>query len=265
MQKSELILFKKEILELKNKNFELTKINIDLENKNIELYERNLDIESKIIDLEEEIVKLKHELTLNNQISNQSNYHILVNDIYIFGRESLEHITDRVLEKGILEILECDILWDNLKNLFLEINGQRYKKEHIRDIDIHLFLTKLIYCNDDKNRTIKKENGLYYINNDDGWENVEFDYLNEKVLTKHQEILTLCEQVILENKLFMRSVKHYFQDDEHYDLIIKPTGIQNTFLKNYPRNKILKSLLDYELDNLDILNTLVIDHNNNTL
>jgi len=235
-------------IELKNKLLELSKINIELENENLELTENNLELQNKILYLEDQIKKLK-----------KTNNNLLVNNIFLFGHESLEHITIRLLERYITEIIEFD--YDNLKNKFLEINGQKYRKEHIKDIDIHLLLTRLIYTTNIKNRTIKKENNKYFINSDNGWENVDFNYLNEKILTKHQEVLSICEPIILENKLFMRAVKHYFQDDENYELIIKPTGIENTFLENYPRNIILKKLLDYELDNLNKLDK--INHSNN--
>ena len=38
----------------------------------------------------------------------------------------------------------------------MEIDGQRYNKDYIKDMD--LLLTKLIYFTKNKNETIKKEN-----------------------------------------------------------------------------------------------------------
>lgn len=253
---------KKLNIDLKNKNLKLSQINIDLENKNLELSDQNIDLENKIIQLEQQVEELNIliQSQTNKNIGDQTN-RILINDVHIFGKESLDHITQRILEKSIEEIIEIDT--EEFKNKFLQINGQRYKREHIRDIDIHILLTKLIYCVDAQNKTIKKENGLYFINGDNGWETVSIEYLNNKILTKHQEVLTICENTILENKIFMRSIKHYFQDDENYDLIIKPTGIHNTFLEHYPRNNILKKILEYELDNIDKLINLKVDHINN--
>lgn len=251
---------KKLNIDLKNKNLKLSQINIDLENKNLELSDQNIDLENKIIQLEQQVEDLNILIQSHKSVKVQTN-DILINDVHIFGKESLEHITQRILEKNIEEIIEIDT--EEFKNKILQINSQRYRREHIRDIDIHVLLTKLIYCVDAQNKTVKKENGLYFINGDNGWETVSIEYLNNKILTKHQEVLTICEQSILDNKLFMRSVKHYFQDDENYDLIIKPTGIQNTFLEHYPRNNILKKILEYELDNLDNLINLKIDHINN--
>jgi hypothetical protein len=240
---------------LRELNIELKNINLQLSKTNIDLEKYNLSLENKIINLEVHIERLTQLIKANN-IEN-----ILFNNNSIFGKESLEHITQRTLEKNILEIIELD--YEDYKNKFFEINGQRYKKEHIRDIDIHILLTKLIYCSNERNKTIKKEKGIYYIYSDFGWENIEFEYLNERILTKHQEVLAICKQTILDNKIFMRAIKHYYQDDENYNLIIEPTGTENTFLKNYPRNKILKKILDYELDNLDNLD--IIDHSNNLI
>jgi hypothetical protein len=214
----------------------------------------------KIVELEQrvEILELKLKIAnltnINNgTINNNTTNNITNININIFGNEDLTHITKKILKEEILKIAERE--YKECINKLMEIDGQRYNKDYIKDMDLHLLLTKLIYFTKNKNETIKKENDKYYINNEEGWKDVELEDLN-----KHQEVLVQCKDLILENKIFRRVVEKYFIDDEQ-NIIIEANGVKDKLINKKPRQQILRKVLNYELEN----KKLEIEHKINIL
>ena len=196
-------------------------------------------------------MQIKNGTVINNNITNNIN-------INIFGNEDLTHITKKLLKEEILKIAERE--YNECINKLMEIDGQRYNKDYIKDIDLYLLLTKLIYFTKNKNETIKKENDKYYINNEEGWKDVELEDLNIFTLNKHQELLVQCKDLILENKIFRRVVEKYFIDDEQ-NIIIEANGVKYKLIDKKPRQQILRKVLKYGLEN----KKLEIEHKINIL
>lgn len=227
------------------------------------------EIENVILKLEKEVLELKIEnielkqinninngtinSTINNNINNGT-----INNINIFGNESLDHITRQILEKEILKIAERK--YDECYKKIMQFQGIKYPTTYIRMIDVHLLLTKLIYFTKKKNRTMKKENNKYYITNEDGWNEVDLDHIHIRTLTKHQEVLVQFESLILENKIFRKTIENYFGHDDDFKLKIEVGRIE--FILSTNRFNLLNKTLDYELENID---NLEINHTENIL
>ncbi len=183
-----------------------------------------LELKNKILEMQ-----IKNGTNINNGTINNNTTNININ---IFGNEDLTHITKKILKEEILKIAERE--YKECINKLMEIDGQRYNKDYIKDMDLHLLLTKLIYFTKNKNETIKKENEKYYINNEEGWKDVELEDLNIFTLNKHQEVLVQCKDLILENKIFRRVVEKYFIDDEQ-NIIIEANGVKDKLINKKPR------------------------------
>jgi len=197
-----------------------------------------------------EIANLKNTITINNTNNstiNNTNNGTINNTINIFGSEDLKHITKQILKEEILKIAEAE--YAQYKGKLMEINGQRYNNNYIKDMELHLLLNKLIYFTKKKNMTMKKENGKFYINKQDGWEDVELEELHISTLTKHQELLSKYKDLVLENKLYKRMIEKYFTDDE-CNVLIEANGVKDKLINKKPRNLILSKLLEYELQNI---------------
>ena len=221
------------------------------------------EIENVILKLEKEVLELKIEnielkqinnTTINNNINNGT----INNTINIFGNESLDHITQHILEKEILKIAERK--YDECYKKIMQFQGIKYPTTYIRMIDVHLLLTKLIYFSKKKNRTMKKENNKYYITNEDGWNEVDLDQIHIRTLTKHQEVLVQFESLILENKIFRKTIENYFGHDDEFKLKIEVGRIE--FILSTDRFNLLNKTLDYELENID---NFEINHTKNIL
>ena len=222
-------------------------------------------IENTILKLEKEVLELKIENIELKQINNINNGNITnninngtINNINIFGNESLDHITKQILEKEILKIAERK--YDECYKKIMQFQGLKYPTTYIKMIDVHLLLTKLIYFTKKKNRTMKKENNKYYITNEDGWNEVDLDHIHIRTLTKHQEVLVQFKSLILENKLFRKTIENYFGTDDEYKLKIEAGRIE--FILSTDRFNLLNKTLDYELENID---NLEINHTKNIL
>ena len=227
------------------------------------------EIENAILKLEKEVLELKIEnielkqinninngtinSTINNNINNGT-----INYINIFGNESLDHITQQILEKEILKIAERK--YDECYKKIMQFQGLKYPTTYIKMIDVHLLLTKLIYFTKKKNRTMKKENNKYYITNEDGWNEVDLDHIHIRTLTKHQEVLVQFESLILENQIFRKTIENYFGHDDEFKLKIEVGRIE--FILSRDRFNLLNNTLDYELENID---NLEINHIENIL
>ena len=227
------------------------------------------EIENVILKLEKEVLELKIENIELKQINNINNSTInstinnninngTINNINIFGNESLDHITRQILEKEILKIAERK--YDECYKKIMQFQGIKYPTTYIRMIDVHLLLTKLIYFTKKKNRTMKKENNKYYITNEDGWNEVDLDHIHIRTLTKHQEVLVQFESLILENKIFRKTIENYFGHDDDFKLKIEVGRIE--FILSTNRFNLLNKTLDYELENID---NLEINHTENIL
>jgi len=228
----------------------------------------DFEMENKILKLEKEVLTLKLELKNKDiiQMSNITNINngtinngtIINNQINIFGNESIEHITKQVLEKEILKVTQKD--YDECHRKKLKFREIIYPMIFIQMMDVHLLLTKLIYFSKKKNNTMKKENDKYYINGNDGWEEVDLEKIHIKTYTKHQEVLLKCEKLIVENKIFRKAVENYFGLDDEFQLKIETGNIKE--ILSTARYKLLHELLDYELENID---NLIIDHEKNII
>jgi hypothetical protein len=216
----------------------------------------------ELLDCKLELLNLKHQVTqlsiTNNITGNVNNGIIINNQINIFGHESIEHITKKVLEREILKIAERE--YDECHRKKLKFKTIVYPTIFIKMIDVHLLLTKLIYFTKKKNNTMKKENNKYYINGDEGWEEVGLEQIHIKTYTKHQEVLVQCKTLIVENKIFRKAVENYFGLDDDFKLKIETGKIE--FILSPARYKLLNELLDYELDHID---NLEMNHINNII
>lgn len=221
-----------------------------------------LKLEKEVLVLEKEVLELKQinninngtiNSTINNNINNGT-----INNINIFGNESLDHITRQILEKEILKIAERK--YDECYKKIMQFQGLKYPTTYIKMIDVHLLLTKLIYFTKKKNRTMKKENNKYYITNEDGWNEVDLDHIHIRTLTKHQEVLVQFESLILENKIFRKTIENYFGHDDDFKLKIEVGRIE--FILSTNRFNLLNKTLDHELENID---NLEINHIENIL
>lgn len=229
----------------------------------------SLEAENKILKLEKELLETKLEfknyketINVNNinngTINNGSINNGTINNINIFGCESLEHITKKILEKEILKIVQKDY---ECFNKVLEFQGVRYiGTSFIKMVDIHLLMTKLIYFTKKKNKTMKKTNNKYFINKEDGWEEINLEQMNIKILTKHQEVLVQCQSVFIENEAFRKVLEFYFDNDENK--LIVEVGQIEIFISD-KRLKLLNQTLDYELENMDKLDAVEINHYEN--
>lgn len=221
-----------------------------------------LKLEKEVLVLEKEVLELKQINNINNgTINNTNNINngtINNNTINIFGNESLDHITQQILEKEILKIAERK--YDECYKKIMQFQGLKYPTTYIRMIDVHLLLTKLIYFSKKKNRTMKKENNRYYITNEDGWNEVDLEHIHIKTLTKHQEVLVQFESLILENQIFRKTIENYFGHDDEFKLKIEVGRIE--FILSTDRFNLLNKTLDYELENID---NLEINHKENIL
>lgn len=223
------------------------------------------EIENVILKLEKEVLVLEKEVLQLKQINNINNGNITtninngtINNINIFGNESLDHITQQILEKEILKIAERK--YDECYKKIMQFQGIKYPTTYIKMIDVHLLLTKLIYFTKKKNRTMKKENNKYYITNEDGWNEVDLEHIHIKTLTKHQEVLVQFESLILENHIFRKTIENYFGHDDEFKLKIEVGRIE--FILSRDRFNLLNKTLDYELENID---NLEINHIENIL
>lgn len=218
-----------------------------------------LKLKNKVLEYEKEIINLKqisHTNNINNGIINNGT----INNINIFGSESIEHITKKILEQEILKIVQKDY---ECYNKVLEFQGVRYiGTSFIKMVDIHLLMTKLIYFTKKKNRTVKKKNNKYFINKEDGWEETNLEQMNIKILTKHQEVLVQCQSVFIENEAFRKVLEFYFDNDENK--LIVEVGKIEIFISD-KRLKLLNQTLDYELENMDKLDTTEINHYDNVV
>ena len=239
---TELIIIKNENIKLINENLKLKRENLELK-QTLTIYNGNIN---------------NGTINNNNKTINNNNGTIINNTINIFGKESLDHITQQILEKEILKIAERK--YDECYKKIMQFQGLKYPTTYIKMIDVHLLLTKLIYFTKKKNFTMKKENNKYYINNVDGWEEVDLDHIHIKTLTKHQEVLVQFKSLILENKLFRKTIENYFGTDDEYKLKIEAGQIE--FILSTDRYKLLNKTLDYELENLD---NLEINHKDNII
>jgi|LauGreDrversion4_2_1035121.scaffolds.fasta_scaffold25373_2 hypothetical protein len=228
-----------------------------------------LKLEKEVLVLEKEVLELKQINNINNgnitnninngTINNNTNNGTINNNtINIFGNESLDHITKQILEKEILKIAERK--YDECYRKIMQFRGVKYPTTYIRMIDVHLLLTKLIYFTKKKNRTMKKENNKYYITNEDGWNEVDLDHIHIRTLTKHQEVLVQFESLILENKIFRKTIENYFGHDDDFKLKIEVGRIE--FILSTDRFNLLNKTLDYELENIE---NLEINHTENIL
>jgi hypothetical protein len=219
-----------------------------------------LKLEKEVLVLEKKVLELKQIHNINNGTINNTNNinNGTINNINIFGNESLDHITKQILEKEILKIAERK--YDECYKKIMQFQGLKYPTTYIRMIDVHLLLTKLIYFTKKKNRTMKKENNKYYITNEDGWNEVDLDHIHIRTLTKHQEVLVQFKSLILENKLFRKTIENYFGTDDEYKLKIEAGRIE--FILSTDRFNLLNKTLDYELENID---NLEINHTKNIL
>ena len=223
------------------------------------------EVENVILKLEKEVLVLEKEVLQLKQINNINNGNITnninngtINTINIFGNESLDHITQQILEKEILKIAERK--YDECYKKIMQFQGIKYPTTYIKMIDVHLLLTKLIYFTKKKNRTMKKENNKYYITNEDGWNEVDLEHIHIKTLTKHQEVLVQFESLILENQIFRKTIENYFGHDDEFKLKIEVGRIE--FILSRDRFNLLNKTLDYELENID---NLEINHIENIL
>lgn len=236
---------------------------IDVKRENIELKKELLEAKKEIIEYKLENNKLKNSLSNINNSTINGNVSInngTINNINIFGSESLEHITKKILEREILKIVQKDY---ECFNKVLEFQGVRYiGTSFIKMVDIHLLMTKLIYFTKKKNRTVKKKNNKYFINKEDGWEETNLEQMNIKILTKHQEVLVQCQSVFIENEAFRKVLEFYFDNDENK--LIVEVGKIEIFISD-KRLKLLNQTLDYELENMDKLDTTEINHYDNVV
>lgn len=217
-----------------------------------------LKLEKEVLVLEKEVLQLKQINNINNGTINNNINNGTINTINIFGNESLDHITQQILEKEILKIAERK--YDECYKKIMQFQGIKYPTTYIKMIDVHLLLTKLIYFTKKKNRTMKKENNKYYITNEDGWNEVDLEHIHIKTLTKHQEVLVQFESLILENKIFRKTIENYFGHDDEFKLKIEVGRIE--FILSRDRFNLLNKTLDYELENID---NLEINHIENIL
>jgi hypothetical protein len=219
-----------------------------------------LKLEKEVLVLEKKVLELTQIHNINNGTINNTNNinNGTINNINIFGNESLDHITKQILEKEILKIAERK--YDECYKKIMQFQGLKYPTTYIKMIDVHLLLTKLIYFTKKKNRTMKKENNKYYITNEDGWNEVDLDHIHIKTLTKHQEVLVQFKSLILENKLFRKTIENYFGTDDEYKLKIEAGRIE--FILSTDRFNLLNKTLDYELENIE---NLEINHTENIL
>jgi hypothetical protein len=198
-------------------------------------------LENKILKLEKEVLTLKLELKNRDiiQMSNTTNINngtinntIINNQINIFGNESVEHITKKVLEREILKVAQKD--YDECHRKKLKFREIIYPMIFIQMMDVHLLLTKLIYFSKKKNNTMKKENDKYYINGNDGWEEVDLEKIHLKICNKHQEVLIQCKKLIVENREFRKTVENYFGLDDEFQLKIETGNIKDilSFVNN---------------------------------
>ena len=208
--------------------------------------------------LEKEVLQLKQINNINNGNITTNINNGTINNINIFGNESLDHITQQILEKEILKIAERK--YDECYKKIMQFQGIKYPTTYIKMIDVHLLLTKLIYFTKKKNRTMKKENNKYYITNEDGWNEVDLEHIHIKTLTKHQEVLVQFESLILENQIFRKTIENYFGHDDEFKLKIEVGRIE--FILSRDRFNLLNKTLDYELENID---NLEINHIENIL
>lgn len=232
----------KQLLKQHNNNKKSCK-NISLESK-IEV----LELKNEVLELKLEIANLKN--TTNNTFNNTTNINsnnTVNNTINIFGNEDLKHITKQILKEEILKIAEAE--YDQYKGQLFEIKGQRYNVNYIKDMELHLLLNKLIYFTKKNNTTMKKENDKFYINKEEGWEDIELEDLHINTLSKHQEVLAQYKELILENKIYKRMIDKYFTDDNS-DVLIEKTGIKDKLINKKPRKQILSKLLEFELENI---------------
>jgi len=228
---------------------------LKLENKELKLEVNDLKSQNK--DLLQLVVsnKTTNNTTNNtaNNTTNNNNGTINNININIFGNESIGHITQQLLEKEILKITHRDK--DECLRKKMSLKGSYYPVSYITMIDVHLLLTKLIYFTKKKNNTIKKENDKYYINKENGWEEVELDQMHVKTFIKHQEVLVQCKSLILENQVFRKAIEVYFDGDDEFKLKLEVGSIE--FALTTDRYVLLNKVLDYELENPD---NLEIDH-----
>ena len=235
---------------------ELVKKELDFSKKEI------FNLKSEVIELKTENEKLKQTIIIydnHGTINNTINH---ITKINIFGNESLEHITQAILEKEILKIAERE--YNNCFKRHLEFRGARYEgSSFIKMVDVHMLMTKLIYFTKKANRTMKKENDKYYINNEEGWEEVDLDQIHIQTLTKHQEVLVRFKSLIIENQVFRKTIENYFGHDDDFKLRIEAGQIE--FILSDKRLRLLNKTLDYELENLDKLDSLEMNHEKNII
>ncbi len=239
-------------------NSKIKCIKMDIETELLLIKNENIKLINENLELKKENLELKQTLTIyngnvNNGTINDNSINNSTININIFGKESIEHITQNLLEKEILKIAERQ--YDECYKKIMSFQGIKYPNTYIKMIDVHLLLTKLIYFTKKKNFTMKKENNKYYINNVDGWEEVDLDHIHIKTLNKHQEVLVQFKSLILENKLFRKTIENYFGTDDEYKLKIETGSIE--FILSTDRFNLLNKTLDYELENLE---NLEIDH-----
>ena len=209
--------------------------------------EELLEAKIEILELKLELANLKSTIINNNTTNINSNNTTINNTINIFGNEDLRHITKKILQEEVLKIAEAE--YDQYKGKLMELNGQRYNVGYIKDMELHILLNRLIYFTKNKNKTIKKENNKYYINKEEGWEDIELEELHINTLTKQQELLAKYKQLTLENKIYKRMIETYFTD-ENCEVLIEATGIKDKQINNKTRKQILSKLLEYELENV---------------
>lgn len=226
---------------------------LEYRNEVLELKNENLELKLEIANLKNSTTNINSHNTTNINSNNTVN-----NTINIFGNEDLKHITKQILKEEILKIAEAE--YDQYKGQLFEIKGQRYNINYIKDMELHLLLNKLIYFTKKNNATMKKENDKFYINKEEGWEDIELEDLHINTLSKHQEVLAQYKELILENKIYKRMIEKYFTDDNS-DVLIEKTGIRDKLINKKPRKQILSKLLEFELEN--IKKNLKLKHDSN--
>ena len=110
---------------------------------------------------------------------------------------------------------------------------------------------------------MKKEDDRYYINSKDGWEEVDLGKMSIQILNKHQEVLVRCKSTFIENKDFRKVLEFYFESDDEFKLIVEVNEIE-LHISN-ARLQLLNQTLDYELENMERLDRLEMDHENNII
>ena len=240
----ELISAKKEIIELKKELLNTKKENIEYKLENNKLKQTLSN------NVTNNINNVNGDVNINNGTIN--------NNINIFGSESIEHITQKILEQEILKIVQNQ--YDECYKQIMIFQNIRYESMFIKMVDIHLLMTKLIYFTKKKNKTMKKENNKYFINNEDGWEETNLEQMNIKILTKHQEVLVQCKSAFIDEPTFRKVLEFYFNTDD--DKLIVEVGKIELFISE-KRLILLNQVLDYELENMDKLDKMTINHDDN--